>query len=448
MVELARALIQDAPWLMKSIASWEDEDLLSLHREVASLCLDATDPAHEVTGFSIPPCQALVSYCSAKAGSPLSTVSIMTKKAIASVPFIGETSGMEAHNKAIEEASKNLRLLGSEPATKSEWEITAKALRRTQAIHSFQINVWRSHRRRDGWPEIDLFQREKLSELKGVLDRAVQFKQLLTQLNVNEEVKVAAEVRSLDVTRNRISSQLQLLAVELVDAKVVKELSQAFSPEAQSALIQFSQIAGKAKFARSSQASKMTQRQRRRRQEYLDAFDRCSRFIPCWVLTTSQISNYLQPECLFDLIVIDEASQSDVTVLPSMLRGSQWLIVGDGKQVSPTECFVSEDQIDSLRAAIPSSPLESSLLPGHSFFDMCSQAFPRGRVSFVHSLVSRRKMRSRICLMGFARFIHRLFLRNTFDVPRRLFPSQIAISTTADLCRCAYQHEVSDLYHP
>lgn len=63
-----------------------------------------------------------------------------------------------------------------------------------------------------------------------------------------------------------------------------------------------------------------------------------------------------------------------------MLRGKQWLIVGDGKQVSPTESFISEESIDSLRAALPKCPLEDSLLPGQSFFDLCAQAYPKGRV--------------------------------------------------------------------
>lgn len=96
-------------------------------------------------------------------------------------------------------------------------------------------------------------------------------------------------------------------------------------------------------------------------------------------MTSSQISGYLPAESLFDLVVIDEASQSDITVLPGMLRGKSWLIVGDGKQVSPTESFISEESIDSLRAALPRCPLEDSLLPGQSFFDLAAQAFPFGR---------------------------------------------------------------------
>ena len=37
----------------------------------------------------------------------------------------------------------------------------------------------------------------------------------------------------------------------------------------------------------------------------------------------------------FDLVIVDEASQSDLTALPALLRAEKVLIVGDDKQVSP-----------------------------------------------------------------------------------------------------------------
>jgi len=321
MVELASSLIQDAPWLLKSIASWDGEGVVFLHREVTSLCVNANDPIHDVSGFARPPGPSLVCHCSAMAGSSLSQFSMFARKAVASVPVLGRVSGIDME--AIEMSASQLKFRGSEPSTKSDWCIVVKALERAHALHLFERDVWRVHQQREGWPEIDFSCHKELTNLQQLLDRAIQFQVLVKQLNVKEQVEAAAECRLLDATRNKISSQIQQLAEDLADASVVRELSQSFSPEAQSALIQFSQIAGKAKFARSSQASKMTQRQLRRRQEYLDSFNRCSRFIPCWVLTTSQINNYLAPECIFDLIVIDEASQSDVTVLPGMV--SQFL---------------------------------------------------------------------------------------------------------------------------
>jgi superfamily I DNA and/or RNA helicase len=38
----------------------------------------------------------------------------------------------------------------------------------------------------------------------------------------------------------------------------------------------------------------------------------------------------------FDLVIIDEASQSDITSLPTVLKGEKLLVVGDDKQVSPS----------------------------------------------------------------------------------------------------------------
>ena len=93
------------------------------------------------------------------------------------------------------------------------------------------------------------------------------------------------------------------------------------------------------------------------------------------------MNDYLPAEFnLFDLCIMDEASQSDITALPSMLRGKQWMIVGDGRQVSPTESFTAEAQIETLRASLPDSPFRECFLPGHSFFDLCSQAYCIGRV--------------------------------------------------------------------
>lgn len=380
-MKLSMDLVENVPWLMKTIAKWSPEEVCSLC-DRAALLVDEEDAIKDVTGFVTPPSDALLSLATSKAGGTLSIVANAAKNALAAVPVLGSISGMEQQVSEVEESLGSLRIKGQPPQAQSDWAIVARALKHAQAMYSFDQDVWNVYERKDDWPQKDFAARiAQLRDLHSNLEKAVQFKRLSWQLNVWDKMNLAAECRSLDAKRSILTSRIQSLSEELVNATVVAELSRSFSLEAQSALIRFAQIAGKAKFNKASQPSKMSQRQRRRRQEYLDAFDRCCRFIPCWILTSSQISDYLPPECLFDLVVIDESSQSDVTVLPGMLRGKQWLIVGDGKQVSPTESFVSEEQIDSLRAALPPSPLENSLLPGQSFFDLCSQAFPHGRVS-------------------------------------------------------------------
>lgn len=381
-LERALTFVEETPWLAAKLAEWSVREVSRFSERIKALILDPGDDIHKVTGFPVPPSDALISRVAAEAGNVFSVVKNAVESGAASMPLIGSITGITDRRDAIEQSLSQIRFDNGRPDSPVEWKKVLYALQHSKALHKFELECWRVHEGKDGWPRYRFAEvTEKLIEVNEIFSRAVQLKTTARTLRVESEIQKALDCRKLDVRRNMIATRLQGLAEELVDATVLTELSRSFSTTAQSALIRFAQIAGKAKFSRASSSSKMTQRQRRRRQEYLDAFDKCCRFIPCWILTTSQISDYLPSECLFDLVILDEASQSDVTVLPGMLRGRQWLIVGDGKQVSPTESFVSEETIDCLRTALPSSPLEDSLLPGHSFFDLCGQAFPKGRVS-------------------------------------------------------------------
>lgn len=378
MIEKANELINNAPWLVRTLPKLGIKEIKGLAYQLKSLQLDPDDSILAVGGFRSPPSRNLISLASAKSGSSLSSLSQITKNAMASLPVIGPS--IEVHNNKLVEEANMIELNHASPESKDDWNVVTRALQHSLAVHTFQDSVWRPMVKEHRWPNFSFEEQKVLKEVSASLQSAVELKELHLKLDAENAIKTIAESRKLDTVRTQLSKQKRHHSEELADAAVVAELSRSFSPDAQSALIKFAQIAGAAKFSRSAKPSKMTQRQRRRRQEYLNAFDRCCRFIPCWILTTSQISDYLPAECLFDLVVIDESSQSGVTVLPGMMRGKQWLIVGDGKQVSPTEAFVSEENMENLRATLPDSPLEDALLPGRSFFDLCAQAFPRGRV--------------------------------------------------------------------
>jgi len=380
LAELAAKLMADAPWLLVSLEEVSTKELQSVLKQLKELKIK-DDTILSVNNFCQPPDSRLVSMALAKSGSSVSSVvSQASRNWVSSLPVLGSLSGMEAQRNQLQEQMDQITLNGVAPSSNDDWVIVAKALKRSQLVSLFKDGPWDYRVKKHGWPSFDFVDTKKVSSCSKVITMALEIKQLESSLSLASEVQKASQCRSLDYQRGRLQSQIRRQAEELVDTSVVAELSKSFSPDAESALIRFAQIAGANKFGKSAKQSKMTQRQRRRRQEYLDAFDKCCRFIPCWILTTSQISDYLPAECLFDLVIIDEASQSDITVLPGMLRGKQWLIVGDGKQVSPTEAFVSEGSMENLRAALPESPFERSLMPGQSFFDLCAQAFPRGRV--------------------------------------------------------------------
>jgi very-short-patch-repair endonuclease len=82
-----------------------------------------------------------------------------------------------------------------------------------------------------------------------------------------------------------------------------------------------------------------------------------------------------------DLVIIDEASQSDVTELPALLRGKKILVVGDDRQVSPTAPFVTQEKIGQLRHHyLGDMPFKSLLEPGESIYDLMRAVFPNERL--------------------------------------------------------------------
>ena len=379
-------LIEKAPWLMT--AAWPVERLTAFREELAALTAQQNNDMNRVAlGFTGSLPGGLLAEVSVKAGVTFASVKLNTQKMLSSVPLFGAAFGSD-RNPSLEQQLAVITIDGRIPTSTDEWKRVLHVMTFEEAIDKFHRSQVEPLLRLEGWPEKDIYewvgpqqqQRIIRTGLLESVEQGLQLKKLALKLDVAQELESACECYALDTRRSQIASQIQSLAEDLVDARVVTQLSKTFSAEAQSALIRFSQIAGRAKFSRSAQASNMSARQRRHRKEYLESFDQCVRYIPCWIMTTAQISDYLPAECLFDLAIIDESSQSDITVLPGMLRGKQWLIVGDSKQVSPTEAFVSENSIDNLRAALPVCPLQDSLMPGQSFFDFAAQAYPRGRV--------------------------------------------------------------------
>src|SRR5260370_19937285 len=79
----------------------------------------------------------------------------------------------------------------------------------------------------------------------------------------------------------------------------------------------------------------------------------------------------------FDLVILDEASQSDARELPALLRGKKILVVGDDRQVSPSSAFLSIANIARLRQNFLSEfPFRAEVEPGASIYDLAKVMFP------------------------------------------------------------------------
>ncbi|HEX9173503.1 MAG TPA: AAA domain-containing protein [Telluria sp.] len=104
--------------------------------------------------------------------------------------------------------------------------------------------------------------------------------------------------------------------------------------------------------------------------------------VPCWIMSHARVSETLPAKLgAFDLVIVDEASQSDLWALPAVLRGKQILVVGDDKQVSPEAGFVSAAKIVELRRRfLAGQPFEAVLTADMSLYDIASTVFAASKV--------------------------------------------------------------------
>ena len=111
-----------------------------------------------------------------------------------------------------------------------------------------------------------------------------------------------------------------------------------------------------------------------------EAMHLASRGVPCWIMPHWRVSEALPPRLGdFDLVVVDEASQSDAWAIPSIIRGKKVLIVGDDKQVGPQPSFTRQEQIDQIQerlkiAGLPSD-IRNRLDPKESIYDLGELVF-------------------------------------------------------------------------
>lgn len=114
------------------------------------------------------------------------------------------------------------------------------------------------------------------------------------------------------------------------------------------------------------------------RRDAREAMENCYDAVPCWIMPAWRVSEQLPSKLnSFDLVILDEASQSDAKDLPAILRGKKLLVVGDDKQVSPTAAFVSLANIRRLRNNhLRNLPYRTQIEPGGSLYDLAKVMFP------------------------------------------------------------------------
>ncbi|MBR5207736.1 MAG: hypothetical protein IKV65_04470, partial [Erysipelotrichaceae bacterium] len=105
---------------------------------------------------------------------------------------------------------------------------------------------------------------------------------------------------------------------------------------------------------------------------------KCQTAVPAWIMPINKALESLNPhENRFDVIIVDEASQADVSALAVVYMAKKLIIVGDDKQVSPMAVGVETDRLNALvqmniKDIIPNSHLYDAKT---SLYDIAATTF-------------------------------------------------------------------------
>lgn len=183
-----------------------------------------------------------------------------------------------------------------------------------------------------------LNQLELQEYLPGSMQDILEYGKLMTFLNALDEWDVVL-----------LEEKLGLLEVESL--KVMKQLIykltwknqlQHVTPEQDRALSVWMQ-----KMARIGKGTgKLSDKYRREAREEME---KCQSAIPVWIMPIKEaIENFKVNPDLFDVVIMDESSQSNILSLPIFMRAKRAVIVGDEQQISPLTPGVSDAQIQEL----------------------------------------------------------------------------------------------------
>ena len=175
--------------------------------------------------------------------------------------------------------------------------------------------------------------------------------------------------------RSSLEAQSRRLFGELVRERTFYQLQRGLTDSIKAALVEF--VRALTRIGKGTGKSAWMHRRTAR-----DAMSRCYNAVPCWIMPTWRVAEQLPAKLgAVDLVILDEASQSDITELPALLRGKKILIVGDDRQVSPMPPFVTQEKIEQLiHHYLGSLPFKSLLQPGDSIYDLMRAVFPNDRL--------------------------------------------------------------------
>lgn len=195
---------------------------------------------------------------------------------------------------------------------------------------------------------------------------ASRWRQLEDELNYRDRLSLPSLSRRLESRRGALRER----TAELADCRAWRAQVQRTSHAQRQALMGFAAAKkriGKGTGKRAATYAKMAREQMSEAREA----------VPVWIMPIVQAAEVFDPrKTRFDVVIVDESSQCEVTGLIAAYLGRQVVIVGDDEQVSPSavgeKSIDAQHLIDAYLQGIPNKQLYDGR---QSLYDIAKQSF-------------------------------------------------------------------------
>lgn len=219
---------------------------------------------------------------------------------------------------------------------------------------------------------------EPVTETDSLMPEDWQHFWLIVRLsNHLSAIDPRATLKQLTIQRRQDEIELSRTYRSLIEKRTWLKIAEKATPSIRAALEAYRNAIKKI-------GKGMGVRSPRFRQDARAASSQANAAVPCWIMSHYRVSESLPPDLgAFDLAIIDEASQSDLTALPAILRAKKVLVVGDDKQVSPEGVGLEETKIKELMVQLLSDQVSlyrPQMAPDRSIYDLFKVVFAKHSV--------------------------------------------------------------------
>jgi very-short-patch-repair endonuclease len=152
----------------------------------------------------------------------------------------------------------------------------------------------------------------------------------------------------------------------------------------------------------------------RHRKEAQTHLAECREAVPAWIMPLHSVWNNVKAEPeIFDVVIVDEASQCGLEALPLFYLARKILIVGDDKQISPDNVGVRRNEVNQWKNEYLHNVADFGQ------FDIDSSLFDVGKIMFnENKVVLREHFR---CMPEIIKFSNELCYSNTPLIPMKQY---------------------------